>query len=231
MAHIRLVWLAALGLLSASSLDAAAAGQRFKQLTMEDLTPEQRAAAGLALTMASSGLRDPYNTMLRSPAMAERLLPLEDYLRSQTSLPHRLNEFAILIQARLWTSQTEWRSHYPLAVPAGLPEAVAADLRLGRRPEHMQPDEAAVYDFCMELATKHEVSDLTFAEVKAVLTDQQLVDLATVSGTYVTFAMILATGNAGTVDGSTPLPPLAPRWDGEPQPFVDAREADEHFAR
>ena len=206
------IWRVLLGLACvATSVAAAPDHGRFTQLMMQDLTLQQRKAAGLAAPMASSGLRDPYNTMLRSPQMAERLLPLEDYLRSKTSLPHRLNEFAILIQARLWTSQTEWRSHYPLAIKAGLPEEVAADLRLGRRPGGMRPDEAAVYDVCMELSTRHELSDATFAQAKAVLSDRQIVDLVAVSGTYVTFAMILATGNAGMVDGLSPLPILASR--------------------
>ena len=56
----------------------------------------------------------------------------------------------------------------------------------------MQPDEAVVYDFVMELSTRHEVSDETFARAKTLLGEQQVVDLTAVAGTYITIAMILA---------------------------------------
>jgi 4-carboxymuconolactone decarboxylase len=47
------------------------------------------------------------------------------YIRYRTSLPLRLNELAILITAREWTSQYEWYAHYPLAMKAGLDAKVA----------------------------------------------------------------------------------------------------------
>ena len=144
--------------------------------------------------------------------MAQRQVALLDYIRFNTSVPRRLNEFAILIQARLWTSQVEWKAHYPLAIKAGLSESVAADLRDGKRPGGMSADEAVVYDLCVELSTKHEVSDATFARAKQVMNEQQIVDLVTVSGTYVLVAMQLAVGQEGTPDGSTPLAPMSPGW-------------------
>ena len=148
---------------------AAVEAQRFKQLTVEDLTPEQHQVANEVLKVSSLGIQGPYNVMLRSPVMAKREVALLDYIRFNTSVPRRLNEFAILIQARLWTSQVEWKAHYPLAIKAGLSEAVAADLRDGKRPVGMQPDEAVVYDVCVELSTKHELSDATFARAKQAM--------------------------------------------------------------
>ena len=182
--------------------------KRFKQLTVEELTPQQHQVADEVLKVSSLGLQGPYNVMLRSSVMAQRMVALLDYLRFNTSVPRRLNEFAILIQARLWTSQVEWKAHYPLAIKAGLSEAVADELKAGRRPTGLQPDEAAVYDLCTELSTTHAVSDATFAKAKQFLSDQQIVDLVTISGTYVTVAMMLATGTEGAPDGSTPLPEL-----------------------
>src|SRR5207249_8658312 len=111
-------------------------------------------------------------------------------------------------QARLWTSQVEWHAHHPLAITAGLSEAVAADLREGRRPSAMKPDEAVVYDFCMELSITHAVSDATFAKAKGMLGEQQLVDLITLSGTYVTVAMLLNAAQEPVPRGKPP--PLAP---------------------
>ena len=188
-----------------------AEGKRFPQLSVEQLNPEQRRVADEVLKVSSLGIQGPYNVLLRSPVMAQRMVALLDYLRFNTSVPRRLNEFAILIQSRLWTSQVEWKAQYPLAIKAGLSEAVAADLQAGRRPAAMQPDEAAVYDLCMDLSTRHALSDPVLAEARKHLNDQQVVDLVTVSGTYVTVAMLLAAGDEPTPDGSKPLQPMAAR--------------------
>jgi 4-carboxymuconolactone decarboxylase len=170
----------------------APAAKRFPQITLDQLDPQGRALGEEIMKISSVGLAGPYNPMLRSPVMADRLKRLLDYLRFNTSLPTRLNEFAILIQGRLWTSQVEWYAHYPLALKAGLPQAVADDLKANIRPRNMKPDEEVVYDVSMELASKHEISDELFYRAKSLLGEQQLVDLVAVSGTYVLVAMILS---------------------------------------
>jgi 4-carboxymuconolactone decarboxylase len=187
-----------------------AAGElpRFPQLQVDQLDAQQRPVADRILKVSSLGIAGPYNPMLRSPVYASRMVDLLDYLRFNTSVPRRLNEFAILIQSRLWTSQVEWVAHAPLALKAGLAQSVIDDLKAGRRPASMQPDEALVYDLTMELAQKHEVSDATFKRAKAILTDQQIIDLVAVSGTYVSVAMLLAVADEKAPGGATPLEPV-----------------------
>lgn len=187
---------------------AASPAGRLPQLTIEQLNAQQKALADEILKVSSVGLGGPYNALLRSPELGKRMFALLDYLRFNTSVPRRLNEFAILIQARLWTSQVEWLAHYPIAVREGLSEATAADLKAGRRPASMKPDEAAVYDLCMELSTTHTVSDATYRRAAQVLNEQQLVDLLTLSGTYMTVAMLMNGFEQGVPPGTTP--PLSP---------------------
>ena len=180
---------------------------RFPEFKMEQLNDQQRPLGEKILKVSSTGtLSGPNNLMLRSPEMGDRLFMLIDYLRFHTSISHRLNEFAILIQARVWTSQVEWRAHYSLALKAGLAQSVANDLAEGKRPASMQPDEAVVYDMCTELSTRHELSDATFQRARAIFTDQQIVDLTTVTGTYELLAMMLKTAaDDGLPDGKTAL--------------------------
>jgi 4-carboxymuconolactone decarboxylase len=181
--------------------------KRFTQLTLDTLSPESRPLGEEIVKISSVGLAGPYNVMLRSPVMADRMKRLLDYLRFNNSLPPRLSEFAILIQGRLWTSNVEWYAHYPLAIKAGLPESVAADLKANIRPRNMKPDEAVVYDVSMDLANKHAVSDELFARAKATLGEQQIVDLVALSGTYVTVAMLLSLGEENSpADKPIPFP-------------------------
>src|SRR5579862_2648735 len=182
--------------------------KRFPLLKVEQLNEQQKPFADEILKGSSIGISGPYNMMLRSPVMGQRMFAMLDYLRFNTSVPRKLNEFAILIEARLWTSQVEWTAHYPLALKAGLPQAVADDLKVGKRPASMQPDEAAVYDICMDLAKDQFVSDATFKKARELFSDQQIVDLITVSGVYITLAMLSNTAEDETPGGKTP--PLQP---------------------
>ena len=182
---------------------------RLPQISRDELNPQQRALADEILKVSSVGLGGPYNALLRSPELGKRMFALLDYLRFNTSVPRRLNEFAILIQARLWTSQVEWLAHYPLALKEGVSERTLADLKAGRRPAAMQADEAAVYDLCMEISTTHSVKDATYTRAAQVLSEQQLVDLLTLSGTYATLAGVMNAFEQELPPGTTaPLQPL-----------------------
>jgi 4-carboxymuconolactone decarboxylase len=182
------------------------APKRFPQITLEQIAPEGQALAKEIIQISSVGLAGPYNIMFRSPVFADRFKKLLDYLRFNTSLPTRLNEFAILIQGYSWKSQVEWYAHYPLALKAGLPASVADDLKAGIRPRNMAADEELVYDISMAFINDHEISDALLEKARKVISDQQIVDLVAVSGTYVTVAMLLALGQE--------MPPA-----GKPLPF------------
>jgi 4-carboxymuconolactone decarboxylase len=177
---------------------------RFPQLTMEQLNSEQRPVAERVMGFSIVGLGGPYNGLLRSPAAATALLDLLDYLRFHTSVPKRLNEFAIVIQARLWRNQLVWFGHAPVALKAGVSEQTIAELKLNKRPTTMQPDEAAVYDFCTELYTHHAVSDESYARLHRFFNDRQIVDLTILSGTYGTIVSFLAMSEQGMPPGEEP---------------------------
>ncbi|MDF0523249.1 carboxymuconolactone decarboxylase family protein [Bradyrhizobium yuanmingense] len=165
---------------------------RFPRLSMEQLNEQQKLLGEQIMKVSSVGLGGPYNPMLRSPVLGQRLYDLFYYLRWETSVPTRLNEFAILIIGRQWRSQVEWFAHAPLAAKAGLSTNVIAELKAGDRPSRMAEDEAVTYDFVTELTTARKVSDETYARAKKIFNEQQIVDLTAVAGNYVMVAMILA---------------------------------------
>ncbi len=164
---------------------------RFKPLNEAELSDAQRKVYKEIAGGPRGGVRGPFNALLRSPELADRAQKLGEYIRFQSSLPARLNEFAILITARHWGSQYEWHAHHPLALKAGLSVAVAADLAQGRRPAAMREDEAIVYDFCRELHEKKFVSDAAFKAVADKFGERGVVDLVGVSGYYTFVSMVL----------------------------------------
>ena len=115
---------------------------RFPQLTMDQLSEAQKPLGEQVMKVSSVGIGGPYNPMLRSPVLGQRLFDLFYYLRWKTSVPTRLNEFAILIIGRQWRSQVEWFAHAPLAAKAGLSPDIIAELKANKRPSNMAEDEA-----------------------------------------------------------------------------------------
>jgi 4-carboxymuconolactone decarboxylase len=206
----KLISVAALALAAGGGWVAATLAQpvdsvpRFRQLTMAELTPEQKPLGEAVMKVSSVGIGGPYNLLLRSPVLGQKVFEAMDYLRWHTSVPTRLNEFAILIVGRQWRNQVEWAAHAPIAEKAGLSPRVIAELKTSKRPSGMAEDEAVTYDFVTELTTQKQVSDATFARAQKVFNEQQIVDLVAVTGTYVMLAMQMNMANQGLPPGRTP---------------------------
>jgi len=175
--------------------------ERLAQLTYASLPAQARPLADDILRVSSAALGGPYNALLRSPEMARRCFDLLDYLRFRTTVDKRLNEFAILIQARLSNAQYEWWAHETIARKAGLSEDVMRDLRQCRRPAAMQEDERLVFDYCVQLSLNHRVPDALWQEAVTSLGEQAVVDLTVLAGTYVMVSMLLNATQVGIPGG------------------------------
>jgi 4-carboxymuconolactone decarboxylase len=175
-------------------------GDRFKPLTYETMTPEQKQLTEHILNSERKSMGGPFNALLRSPEMGDLTQQLGAHIRFKTSLPHRLNEMAIIMTARVWTAQYEWYVHKALALQAGLKPAVADAIAEGKRPASMQPDEEVVYNFCTELLNTRQVSDATFQAAVKSFGERGVVDLIGATGYYQLVSALL------NVD-RYPLPP------------------------
>ena len=184
--------------------------RRFKLIPVENLNAEQKVVydairSGPRTKLANfSGskpgpLGGPFNAMLRSPGIGNIVQALGGEIRFKSSIPSKLNELAIMVTARYWTSQYEWTAHCKLALEAGLDPAKARDVAENRRPANMDEDEAIVYDFSRELHEKKSVSDENFKRAVDRFGERGAFDLIAVNGYYSLVSMIL------NVD-RTPLP-------------------------
>ena len=205
---MKLIAIAAGCVLTLTALSAHAQTPRFKPLLESEMSEAQRKAASEIASGPRGRLNPdgPNALLLRSPELMSRNQKVGEYLRYQSSLPLRLNEFAILITARQWDAQVEWLAHHPLALKAGLAPAVAADLARGLRPAAMQEDEAIVYQFCKELHETKRVSDATFKAMRDKFGERGVIDLIGLTGYYTMLAMVLNVAQQ-PLPGGTP-PPL-----------------------
>ncbi len=180
-------------------------GPRFKKLAESEMDEAQRKVYRELMSGPRGGVRGPFNALLRSPVLADRAQKLGEFLRFESSISARLNEFAILITARHWNAQYEWHAHHTHAMKGGLKPEVAADLAQGRRPAGMQDDEAIVYDFCHELHVNKAVSDATYDAALKKFGERGVMDLIGVSGYYTLVSMVLNVDRQPLPEG-TPLP-------------------------
>ena len=184
-------------------------GDRFKPLTWETMTPEQKAMAENLLSGERGRMTGPFNVLLRSPEMGDLAQKMGAQLRFHTAIPNRLNEMAILMTARFWTSQYEWSSHRKNALAAGLNPAVIDAIAEGKRPASMQPDEEIIYNFSSELLATKQVSDAAFKAVVDKFGERGAVDLTGVMGYYCIVSMMLNIDRYPLLDGEKPqLKPL-----------------------
>jgi 4-carboxymuconolactone decarboxylase len=176
---------------------AAHADERFSELRLDQLTPEQQQMAVMLKTPPRSSELNggPFNAYARSPGLGVLLLHVSDYVRFNSSLPPRLSEFAIMIAARQWSQPYEWRAHYPLAIKGGLDRQILVDLGAGRRPQSMKEDETAIYDFCTELYRDKNVSDAVFKAALARFGERGIMDLIGIIGYYDIASMALIVQN------------------------------------
>jgi 4-carboxymuconolactone decarboxylase len=179
-------------------------GDRFKPLAYDEMTPAQRTMIEHLLSGPRAGAEGPFNVLLRSPEMGDLAQQFGASTRFNSSVPRKLNELAIIIVARHWTSQFEWQAHHRAALQAGISPAIADSIAQGKQPAGMQKDEEAVYNFCSELLNTKQVSDATFAAAKAAVGERGVVDLVGVMGWYHTVSMLLNVDRYPLPDGAQP---------------------------
>jgi 4-carboxymuconolactone decarboxylase len=184
-------------------------GDRFKPLTYDEMTPAQKTMIEHLVAGPRAGANGPFNVLLRSPEMGDLAQQFGAATRFNTSIQKKLNELAIIITARHWTSQYEWQAHHRAALEAGLSPAIADAIAQGKRPAGMQADEQTVYNFCTEMLTTKQVSDATFKATREAFGERGIVDLIGVMGWYQTVSMLLNADRYPVAEGTQPeLKPL-----------------------
>jgi 4-carboxymuconolactone decarboxylase len=184
-------------------------GNRFAPLTYQTMTAPQKKMFENLISGERRGAAGPFNVLLRSPEMGDLAQQFGASMRFHSSMPRKLNELAIIITARHWTSHYEWYAHRRAARDAGLNEAIITAIATGKRPTGMDADEETVYNFCNELLTTKQVSDKTFEATKAKFGERGVVDLIGVTGYYQLVSMLLNTDKYPLPDGvAAELKPL-----------------------
>jgi 4-carboxymuconolactone decarboxylase len=131
------------------------------------------------------GLHGMYLALMNHPELADHVVDLGTYLRFKGVLGDDVRELAILATARDLGVAYEWEQHAPIALKAGVPEAVVSALRGG---DFSAPSMSALYvDICS--AARHGVAQESLPDVLQQRLQQALglkgvVELVVLCGFY-----------------------------------------------
>jgi 4-carboxymuconolactone decarboxylase len=151
----------------------------------------------------------PFQVLIRSPQLMNRVRGVGDYVRWESILPPKINEFIAIITAREWTQPYVWNAHYNTALKHGLRPDIGQAVAEGRRPSDMADDEAIAYDFITELHRNRSVSDATYARALAMFGEQGVIDIIGVTG-YYTFLSLSQNAARVTAPDNSTSPRLMP---------------------
>jgi 4-carboxymuconolactone decarboxylase len=167
------------------------AGDRFKPLTYDEMTPEQKTMIDHLLAGERQNLGGPFNVLLRSPEMGDLAQQFGASMRFHAAIPKAATETVIILTARYWMAQFEWTAHKRAALQAGVSPAVVDAIASGKRPTGMTADVEIAYNFTTELLKNKQVSDATFAAAKNKFGEKGVVDMIGLSGWYSMVSMAL----------------------------------------
>ncbi len=178
-------------------------GDRFRPLTYEQMTPEQKNMTDIAL--AGRGPEADFNIALRSPEAGELLYAVGDKVRV-LSPSVKLTEMADSDHGALLGHLSNGMAgpQPDAAIQAGLSADAVKAVGEGTRPSGMRPDEEAVYNFFSELIRTKGVSDATFAALKNQVGERGLVDLMMSAGYHQFTCMFLNVDRTGLNPGQRP---------------------------
>ncbi|MGV3742221.1 MAG: carboxymuconolactone decarboxylase family protein [Burkholderiaceae bacterium] len=185
--------------------------ERMPALELDAMNAQQKAAAQELINGPRGAVFGPFIPLLRSPELMNRLQKVGEYLRYQSALETRINEFVMLVVSREWTQQFEWCMHYPLALKAGVKEETLTSLAEGRRPAGMAADEAVAYDVCEELVRTHGLCDATYQAALSAFGEQGIIDMLGLIGYFTTVSMVMNVArtppmNVAAVQPLSPFP-------------------------
>ena len=138
----------------------------------------------------------PGSVMTHVPEASRHATALNQYLRNQSSLPHKAAELAMLVAAREMDCQHIWNAHAASAREAGVPDAVVDAIRDGKPlPSFpiLAADESAVINLGREILRNHQVSRGGYQSALEAFGQQGTIELTLVLGNYTMLAMVINT--------------------------------------
>ena len=168
--------------------------------TRETMTPEGQKIWD-EIELSRGGVARNYAAILNNPQAAGSMAGLGGYARFETPLDPRIKTLAVLAAAREAGGHYVWTVNQRGAKEVGLSDDIIAAIREFRAPVGLEPADANVVQFVIEILRQHRGSDATYQALKAQIGDAGIIDVLVVSGYYHTLAHTLQALEVELPDG------------------------------
>ncbi len=129
-------------------------------------------------------VRGPFSVLLRSPKLAEMLLPLVTFNRNDTIVEQPLRSIAALTAAREREAAYVWAAQVDAARRVGLREAVIDLVRVKGDPAGLSEDEREIVIYTRQLMRTNRVEQAVFDALLGRHGAQWLVELTAAANFY-----------------------------------------------
>ena len=170
--------------------------------TRENMSPDGQEIWD-EIESSRGGVARNYAALLNNPQAAGRLATLGGYARFETTMDPRIKTLAVLTAAREANGHYVWTVNQRGAREAGVNEDIVQAIHEFRAPEGLEPKDAHVVQFVLELLRHHRVSDATFEALRSQVGDAGVVDVLVVVGYYYTLAHCLQALEVELPEGQT----------------------------
>ena len=159
---------------------------RVPYLDLKDLPPEHQDLLARRANI--------YRALAHSPNGLRAFSTLGGFIRFKSKLDPRLRELAILMVGYLTRSPYEWSHHVEIGRRFGVSDTDIRALmdEAAGRPSDLEPLAKTVLKAASEMTRDLAVSDATFAELRAGLDNERIVDLVVTVAFYNAVVRVLA---------------------------------------
>jgi 4-carboxymuconolactone decarboxylase len=168
----------------------------------EDLNPEDQKVWD-EFGKSRGGVARNYAALFNNPQVAGRFGALGSYARFEKKLDPRVKALGVLTAAREVNGHYVWTVNQRAAKEAGLTDDIISAIREFRAPVGLNPDDAVVVQFFLEMLRQHRVSDATFEALRSRLGNAGVIELMVVVGYYQALANCLQTLEVDLPEGVT----------------------------
>ena len=175
---------------------------RLEPVDYASLTDAQKAVHDKIVSGPRGSLRGPFAAWLTNPGFADAAQSVGEYCRFNTTLSRALAEIAICVTGAHYKAEFEWWAHAGFARDEGVDDAILEAIRTGQTPTFDDDKARVVHATAVALNHRHKLTDEEFAEARAVLGEEGLVDVIGLCGYYALVSLTLNTYEVATPDGS-----------------------------
>ena len=164
---------------------------RIPVATRDTVPANQQGAFDELFPDGSAPRHGPGSVLAHVPELSRRSTALNQYLRNDSSLPKKIQEFTMLLTAREMDCQHIWNAHAASAREAGMRDDIVDDLRDGNEMEDLAEDEEATVNYTRAMLRDHYASRGAYQAALEQFGKQGLIELTMLIGNYAMIALAI----------------------------------------